>query len=338
MLNELPPVEHIDARSVSEAARLLAKHGPRARVIAGGTDLLGLMKDRVEGESMPLPDLLVNTKGISDMGVIRLKDDGGLQIGANVTLAEIQVSELVKERFDILRQACESVATPQIRNVATVAGNLCQRPWCWYFRQPAFDCFKKGGRLCYAITGEHQYYFSVMGLGVCIAAHPSDLAPSLVALGASVTVVDQNDRRVIPLDEFFTGPRQRFENVLRSDEIIVDIDVPSQADGTRGVYLKSRPRHSWDFALASSAVLLDVSDGRCERARVVMGGLAPYPYRSRAAEDVLKGKAVDEHSAKEAAREAMNDAKGLPMNRYKLDLGRTIVRRAILAAAGTVRD
>jgi len=333
MLYEIPPLKHVDAQTVEEAVYWLREYGDRAKVIAGGTDLLGLIKDGVVGPRMPMPEVLVNIKNISGLRRIKYDERSGLKVGAAITLTDLEESPIVREKYRIIAQTCSYVATPQIRNIATIGGNLCQRPWCWYFRHPLFPCFKKGGQLCYAISGEHRYYFSTMGLGTCIMAHPSDLAPTLVALDSSLMIAGPDGLKTIPISRFFTGPRDVFENILKPYEVLVEVSVPKQPDGTRGVYLKSRIRRAWDFALASAAVLLRMSGDVCLDARVVLGGLAPYPYRAEDAEERLKNSIINEATAAEAAEKAMEKAKKLPMTKYKIQLGRVIVKRAILEAA-----
>lgn len=334
LLYELPQIQHIEPSTSEEAAYWLAKYKDKAKIIGGGTDLLGLIKDGISGPKMPTPEVLVSTRKISEMHSISFGETDGLSLGAAVTLTQLEETQIVKERYGLLSEAAGSVATKQIRNVGTIGGNLCQRPWCWYFRNALFPCFKKGGKQCYAITGEHEYYFSVMGIGTCVMSHPSDLAPPLIALEASIHTVGSNGKRVIPIGEFFKGPKDVFENVLGEDEILTKISVPSlPANGTRGAYVKNRIRGTWDLSLASAAVLLTLKEGTCEKAKVALGGLAPYPYRSIEAEEALLNRRVTVESARIASESAMRKAKALPMTKYKTELGAVILRRAILAAA-----
>ncbi len=332
MLNEIPILEHADANSIAEAVELLRTFGNKAKIIAGGTDLLGLIKDNVHGPKMPIPELLVNISNIPELRVLSYEEGRGLRIGAASTLSNLVESEVVREKYPLLSQASSSIATLQIRNMGTVGGNLCQRPWCWYFRNNAFNCFKKGGKQCYAITGEHQYYFSVLGLGVCVMSHPSDLAPALIALDSEIEIASPAGLRKIPLEKFFLGPRNVFETILSSDEFIVGIDVPPAPKETKMAYLKNRVRDTWDFSLATAAVSLRISEGICVDSRIVLGGLAPFPYRSLEAEMRLKGNRIDEKVAAEAAREAVAKAKSLRMNSYKIKVGEVTAKEAILMA------
>jgi xanthine dehydrogenase YagS FAD-binding subunit len=330
MLYEVPEIEYLTARSVKEAVSWLVQHGSEAKIIAGGTDLLGLMKDRIVGPQMPMPRVLIGIKRISGLDRIQYDDGNGLTIGAAATLASIETSKTVLQKFPILAQAAGSIAIRQIRNMGTIGGNLCQRPWCWYFRVPYFNCYKKGGSMCYAITGENKTYFSILGLGVCVMAHPSDMAPALISLGASVRIDGPSGRRMVPMEDFFNGPRDVFETVLRNDEILSEIYVPEQLEGTVGVYLKERPRGAWDFALASVAALLRIQESICVDAKIVLGGVAPFPYRAWEAENAIKGKAIGRDLAVRAGEIAVFWAHPLKMNRYKIPLTKALVKKALL--------
>jgi xanthine dehydrogenase YagS FAD-binding subunit len=331
MLDELPPFEHVDAATVDEAIHWLREHGSRAKLIAGGTDLLGLMKDRVTGPEMPLPEVLVNLKTIEALRRIDARRDGGITVGATATLGELEAHPVVTERFPALAQAAASIATTQIRAVGTVGGNLCQRPWCWYFRHPQFVCFKRGGRQCFAIPGHHRTYFSVTNLGICVMAHPSDLAPALIALDASVRVIGPGGEQLVPVERFFLGPRSVSETVLGPADLVVSVEVPAPVPGTRSAFVKHRIRNSWDFALAQVAVAVRRDGDRVVDARIALGGIAPFPYRSPVAEQVLCGMAPTEASIAAAAEAALAKARPLAMNGYKVDLAQALVRRALAA-------
>lgn len=331
MLDELPPFAHVDATSIAEAVSALAEHGARAQVLAGGTDLLGLMKDRISGPGMPVPDVLVNVKRIPELAGITELPDGGLRIGAAVTLVDVERNPRVAGRFPALAQAAGAVATGQIRAMGTVGGNLCQRPWCWYFRHPQFPCLKRGGRQCFALPGNNRTYFSVLGLGVCVMSHPSDLAPALMALDARVTVAGPAGRRAVPIDQFFRGPKSLTETVLERAEIIVAVEVPAPAAGTRSLFLKHRVRNTWDFALSEVAVSASPGAGCWDGVRIALGGVAPFPYRATAAEAVLTGRAPTESRVREAAEAALGRARPLAQNGYKIDLTKALVARALMA-------
>jgi len=324
--------------SVGEAVSLL-KSAPvpkdvddSARPIAGGQDLLTTMKDYITR-----PARVVNLKGIR--GLDRIEGDGkkGLRIGALVTLAQLEENAEVRRSFPALAEAAHSVATPQIRNLGTVGGNLCQRPRCWYYRLEEAVCLKKGGSECFAAKGENKYN-AILGGGPSYIVHPSDLAPVLVALGASATVVGADGKRTVPLEKFFTLPSVgniRRENVLANDEIITEIQVPPSAFAARSTYLKFKERDSLDFALASAAVAVELGANKTVRqARIVLGGVAPIPWRAPKAESYLAGKTLSADALAEAARRALEGAEPLAKNAYKIPLTQALVRRALAKAGG----
>ena len=339
MLDELPPFDYVNAASLAEAMAALTEHGARAQVLAGGTDLLGLMKDRISGPGMPVPEVLVNVKRIPELGGIAETADGGLRIGAAVTLADLERDPRVTARVPALAQAAAAVATTQIRAMGTVGGNLCPRPWCWYFRHPQFPCLKRGGKQCFALPGSNRTYFGVLGLGVCVMSHPSDLAPALIALDARVAIAGAAGPRAVPIEQFFRGPRSRTETVLEPGEILVAVEMPAPAPGSRSLFIKHRGRGTWDFALSEVAVSATPSAnggngvGHWANVRVALGGVAPFPYRATAAETVLDGHARSESLMREAAEAAVGRARPLTQNGYKIDLTRALVARALSALA-----
>jgi xanthine dehydrogenase YagS FAD-binding subunit len=326
--------EWTNPTNVNEAVKLLRVSAPgdideAPRPIAGGQDLLTTMKDYTSR-----PVRVVNLKNIRGLDRITL-NARGLTIGALVTLSELEEHAGVRKSFPGLVEAAHSIATPQIRNLGTVGGNLCQRPRCWYFRLEEVNCLKKGGSECYAANGENKYN-AIIGGGPSYIVHPSDLAPMLLALGASVNVVGATGKRVIPLDKFFTLPSEgniRRENVLKNEEIITEITVPSSAVAARSTYLKFKERESLDFALASAAVAVQMSNGTVRDARIVLGGVAPIPWRVPAAEKFVTGKSLTPDVLAETAKIALADARPLEKNAYKVPLAQTLVRRA-LAKAG----
>ena len=321
--------------TINEAVKLLTDSSPgdiheAPRPIAGGQDLLTTMKDYTSR-----PSRLVNLKNIRGMDRITL-NARGLTIGALATLSELEEHAGVRKSFPGLSEAAHSIATPQIRNLGTVGGNLCQRPRCWYFRLEEVVCLKKGGSECYAAKGENKYN-AIIGGGPSYIVHPSDLAPMLLALGARVTVAGAAGKRIIPLDKFFTLPSEgsiRRENVLQNEEIITEIFVPASPLATRSTYLKFKERESLDFALASVAAAVQLAGSRTVRdARIVLGGVAPIPWRVPAAEKFLVEKSLTPDVLAEAAKIALADAKPLEKNAYKVPLAQTLVRRALIKAA-----
>ena len=328
--------EWTNPATLNEAVKLLATAAPHndideaPRPIAGGQDLLTTMKDYTSR-----PTRLVNLKNIRGLNSITL-NARGLTIGALVTLTELEEHEGVRKSFPGLAEAAHSIATPQIRNLGTVGGNLCQRPRCWYFRLEEVNCLKKGGSECYAANGENKYN-AIIGGGPSYIVHPSDLAPMLLALGASVTVVGAKGKRVITLDKFFTLPSEgniRRENVLKNEEIITEIVVPSSSVAAHSTYLKFKERESLDFALASAAVAVQLGANReVKDARIVLGGVAPIPWRVPAAEKFVIGKSLTPDVLAETAKIALAEAKPLEKNAYKVPLTQTLVRRALAKAA-----
>ena len=330
--------EWTNPASVSEAVKMLTVSTPgdigdideAPRPIAGGQDLLTTMKDYTSR-----PVRVVNLKNIRGLNKIAV-NSRGLTIGALVTLTELEEHSGVRTSFPGLAEAAHSIATPQIRNLGTVGGNLCQRPRCWYFRLEEVICLKKGGSECYAASGENKYN-AIIGGGPSYIVHPSDLAPMLLALGASVTVVGAKGKRVIPLDKFFTLPSEgniRRENVLKNEEIITEITVPSSPVAAHSTYLKFKERESLDFALASAAVAVQLGANReVKDARIVLGGVAPIPWRVPAAEKFVIGKSLTPEVLAETAKIALAEAKPLEKNAYKVPLAQTLVRRALAKAA-----
>jgi xanthine dehydrogenase YagS FAD-binding subunit len=329
MLFELPSIEHRDAKDVHEAVACLKAHDGKAAVIAGATDLLSLMKDRIEGPKLKTPEVLVNIKAIPGIARITYEEKTGLRIGAAVTLSQIMASDPIRATFDILSQAARVVGTTQLRNMGTLGGNLCQRPRCAYFRHPHFVCFKKGGTRCYARAGEHRFYHSILNNGKCVTAHPSDMAPALVALKASAVIAGPAEERKVPMRDFFVGPDHSGETILATDEFLLAIEVPDQPRDARQVFLKERIRHAADFALASVAVVASMSDGVCKEISIVLGGVAPFPYVAETAERLIRGQALTEQTISDAAEAAVEGARPLSNNHYKVDLAKAIVSRAL---------
>jgi xanthine dehydrogenase YagS FAD-binding subunit len=322
--------EYVKPMTVAEAVRELGRSWADAKILAGGIDLLGELK-----EGIIAPQRIVNIKGISGLRYIRFSEKEGLRLGALVTLEEIETHQVIRQRYTALAEAAHSVGTPQIRNVGTIGGNLCQRPRCWYYRDEHTKCLKKGGPICFAYNGENKYH-AILGGGPCYIVHPSDCAPALIAFRASVTVVSPRGQRTVPLEEFFVLPSRRLdhETILEPDEIVTEIQVPAPAPNTRSTYLKFKERDSHDFAIVGAAVVMRLRGKVCEDVRIVLSGVAPIPWRSPEAEAVLKGKAITPELAEQAGKAAVAKAQPLSQNAYKVPLTQAIVKQAILRAAG----
>ena len=330
--------EWMNAMTVAEAVSAL-KSVPAPtdlddapRPIAGGQDLLTTMK-----EYITRPVRVVNLKSIRGLDKIESDGKGGLRIGALVTLNHLEESPLVRRSFPGLAEAAHSVGTPQIRHLGTVGGNLCQRPRCWYFRLEEVVCLKKGGSECYAATGENKYH-AIFGGGPSYIVHPSDLAPMLLALGASVSVVGPGSKRTIALDKFFTLPADgnlRRENVLQNDEIITEVQVPASKFAANSTYLKFKERDSMDFAMSAVAAAVAMGANKTVTdARIVLGGVAPIPWRVAKAEAALAGKTMSTDLLADVARIALQGAEPLAKNGYKIPLTQTLVRRALAKVGG----
>jgi len=298
-------------------------------VKAGGLDLLDLMK-----EGLLQPRRVVNLRGIAGIDQIAVQDDGALRLGALATLARLAADPLVQP-YAALADAARSAASPQIRNVATLGGNLLQRPRCWYFRSIHHHCARKGGETCFAFGGENQYH-AIFDHRGCAIVHPSTLATALVAFGARIELTNaQGIRRESALEEFFVLPSKDLhrENDLRAGEIVSAILLPRLSPGARSAHLKQAEKDSFDWPVADVAAVLETdARGVCRRASIVLGAAAPVPHRARAAETTLLGKPINEETARAAARAALNGAAPLTRNAYKLPIFEAVVRRAILAA------
>ncbi|MBT5876830.1 MAG: xanthine dehydrogenase family protein subunit M [Candidatus Latescibacteria bacterium] len=319
---------YIDATSVDTVPSLLGRRFGQAQVLAGGTDLVGELK-----EYIATPDRVVNLKSIPGLDYIRQEDDG-LKIGPLTTLADIETSTLINDQYSVLQQAVSAIASPQIRNVGTIAGNICQRPRCWYYRSEDFDCLKNGGDTCYSVRGVNRYH-AIIGGGPCYIVHPSDSAVALMSLNASVKIQGPRGPREEMLDDFFVLPELNImrENGLRANEFVTEIIVPASKPNTKGIYVKVRERDAIDFAMASVAVTMTMSGNTCSEATVVLGGVAPVPWRVPDVEQFLQGKQITEDVASAAAEMALREADPMSDNSYKIEMTQNIVSQAILDLA-----
>jgi CO/xanthine dehydrogenase FAD-binding subunit len=323
------PFEYIRAADVGQAVAA-AISDPAASYLAGGTTQVDLMKDGVLS-----PEVLIDITRLPLRGV---SADGGLvRVGALTTMEELAADPVITERLPVVRESLLLAASPQLRNMATVAGNLLQRTRCRYYRDLSCACNKRDpGSGCDALTGHHRMH-AVLGTSEhCIATHASDLAVALVALDAVVHVRGAVGERAIPLTEFYLVPGDTpdRENVLSPGELITSVEVPLLPEGSRSDYLKVRDRASYEFALASAAVALAVTDGVIRDARIALGGLATIPWRARAAEDVLHGAPVTQEAFAAAAEAALSGAAPRPGNAFKVELGKRTVARALSRVAG----
>jgi xanthine dehydrogenase YagS FAD-binding subunit len=312
---------HVNAKSIEEASSLL--RAGKAAVISGGTDLLGTMRFEI----LPnYPDVVVNLKTIQ--GLDYIKEEGGmLKIGALTRLEDIAKNDLVQKKYTALAEGAHRTATPHIREMGTIAGNICQFTRCWYYRLPdnRFNCIRKGGKMCYAMAGDNRYHSIFGAVKMCLAVNPSDTAPALVALNAKI----KTNKRLIEADNFWdmTVPGS---TVLAADEIVTEIQVPTPAAGVKSAFLKFAIRKSIDFPIVNCAAMIGGGT-----ARICLNAVYNKPYRAVKAEEVVKGKKIDEATADAAGAAAVESAKALPgdKNKWKIQIARTMVKRSILGCA-----
>jgi xanthine dehydrogenase YagS FAD-binding subunit len=259
---------------------------------------------------------------------------GGAAIGAATPLTDLVESAELRRGWPALVAAAESVASPLIRNFGTLGGNINQRPRCWFFRGEGFDCYKKGGDFCFAVTGDNRYH-AVIGGELCYIVHPSDTATALLALNASAKVAGPGGERLVPFDEYFIGPRQDVlrENVLRHNEVLVEVQIPPLAANTRSAWTKLKDRQVYDFAIVSVAATVTDENGVWRDGRIVLGGVAPVPYRAKVVEDALVGKPIGDNLDAAAAR-IRTVARPLSLNAYKVDLAQGLIARTVREALG----
>ena len=318
---------YVNPTNEKDAVAALSTQIEQSMPIGGGQDLLARMKDYVTQ-----PDRIVNVKVALESTVTPL--NGGLRIGAAMRMVDVAEHAQIAQMYPAISAAAIEVGTPQIRNQATVGGNLNQRPRCWYYRNEEFVCFKKGGNQCFSPAGENQFH-AILGGGPSYIVHPSSLAVPSVAYGATFRLAGPKGERMVAAADYFTLPRQslRMENVLAPDELLTHVILPAPGAVKSGHY-EVRYKESHDWPIAFATVLLTMNGANVQSARVVMGAVAPIPWRSPAAEQALAGKAINEETAAAAADAALKDARPLSQNAYKVDVAKVAVKRAILRAAG----
>ena len=303
---------------------------PHASFVAGGTALIDLMKLNVMR-----PTTLVDIN-LLPLDKIENLPNGGLRIGAMVRNSDLAHSEIVQHQYPVLSQALLSGASPQLRNMATTGGNLLQRTRCYYFRDTAYPCNKREpGTGCSALEGFNRIH-AILGTSEhCIATHPSDMAVAMMALEAVVHIQGAKGERNVPLDEFYfvPGTTPQRENVVAPGDLITHVTLPALAAGTRSHYLKRRDRASYEFALASAAVVVEMQGSRIQRIRIALGGVGTKPWRSKEAEQALEGKEANEENFRAAAEAALHDAKPQRDNAFKVELAKRTLTRALKVVA-----
>jgi xanthine dehydrogenase YagS FAD-binding subunit len=317
-------------KSIRDAVSLLSQahqQGRSASIVGGGSDLLGMVK-----EHLVAPDVLVNLKAIRGMDQIETQRGGMQKIGGLITLDTLSRDQRIRKQYTVLAEAAEKVGTPQIRNAGTLAGNVCQRPWCWYFRN-SFPCLKNGGKICFSASGENQLH-AIFGGGPSYIVHPSDTAPALVALDAEFQIAGPSGERVLPASEFFQLPRvdASRENVLGKDEVLAAIQLPAPRPGVRSTYHKELDREAWTHAVVSVAIVLEMDQQQiCHSARIVLGGVAPIPWRLPKVEAMLVGQRITPELAAQAGEASVEGAHPLAKNKYKVPLTKAVVKRTLLS-------
>lgn len=314
--------EYTRPESIDDAIGLM---NASTRPIAGGTDLLTLMKEGIQE-----PEHLLDIKRLPGLGAEIQADGGEVRIGALATLSDLEKSEDIRRHLPALAEAASLAASPQLRNMATIGGNVLQRPRCWYFREHLVPCWLKGGETCFAREGENRYH-AVYDVSPCVATHPSDLAPVLVAYDARILIRDGAGDGEILAGEFFQAPEERrwIEHVLPEDAVITGIRIPLPSADVRSRYLKAMDRKAWAFALAGVAVMLEMRDGVIADSRIVLGGVAPVPRRATDAEHMLLGSRLTPELAEETADAAVAKMTPLAHNGYKVPLVRALVKQAL---------
>lgn len=315
---------YIRPNSLKSARHMLPKDWHKTQFLAGGTDLLGLIKDSVEQ-----PEQVIDLKQIDELEAGVTRQSGKITLGALTKVAEIAANPMVLKHFPVVAQAAQSVASPQLRNVGTLGGNLCQRPRCWYFRG-RFDCLRKGGDTCFAVGGENKYH-AVIGGGPCYIVHPSDLAVALIAAGAEIELVHNGTKRRLLLQDFFVLPEENVlrENRLEPGELLSSVLLPVPAAQSKSLYLKARARSSWDFATVSVAVQAVLEQNKFRELRIVLGGVAPVPWPLSKTARACIGRRADDPAIAKIISAVLEEADPMEQNAYKIILARNLVKQAL---------
>ncbi len=317
--------KYIQPKTVKEASKALGNDWKLALPIAGGTDILGMMKDELAS-----PEKLVNLKTIPDLNKIYYATGKGLTIGSLVTLTEIAEHPMIKEKYPVLAEAAKEVASPQLRNVGTIGGNICQRPRCWYFRGE-FPCLRKGGDICYAVDGRNKFH-CVIGGGPCFIVHPSDIAVALTALDAQLIIFSGKKSRMIPIRQFFVLPEANVEreSILLPEEIITAIHLPELPENSRSGYLKLKERGAWDFAVVSVAAVIQKNGASVKSGTITLGGVAPIPWLEQEVSARLSGLNASEDDIMKISKQALNKAEPMAQNAYKVPLAQNMIKKLLL--------
>jgi len=321
--------EYAQPKTIDEIFLHLDSDGTKIK--AGGIDLLDLMK-----EGLFEPKRLVNISNVEELNFVKENNDGSISIGPSIKLSDLSENEIVKKYFPSLSAATGLIASPQIRNSATLGGNLCQRPRCWYFRSNEFNCSRKCGEDCFALFGENKYHAILGNDSGCAIVHPSATAVVLTALNASVNISDRKNNWSVNLEEFYIKPEKDItkETILSDNELIIEVLIPEESKGLKNHYVKLKEKESFDWPLADVAVALNMKGNFCKGCKVVLGSAAPIPWISKEAKSVLIGSKITKDIARKAAEASMQEAYSLEQNNYKVQLFKTIVFRTICETVG----
>lgn len=316
----------LNPETVKEAISLRMKYGDEAMFVSGGTNVLYMMKRDVRR-----PKYLINIKNVEGLNTLRWNKEE-MHIGALVKLSKLQRDETVLRQFPIISQSVERIASPQIRSAATVGGNLSQEVWCWYLME-GFPCWMNGGKHCFAPEGDNRFHHTVAGGFICMAIHPSDLAPALYAMNATVTVAGPDKERKLKIPELLPGytkvEGKLKQNTLGGNELVTSVLVPKPREGTKAVFLKSAARESFDFALASASVVVTLAEETCKAASIVLGGVATMPYKATKAESKLIGQKITPELIEDASSHIFGREAPLTMNAYRIQLTKELVKRGL---------
>ena len=321
----MPAFELLQPSSIADAQKLLEQQGRDGWVLAGGMDSFDWLKDRIKK-----PKVVVDLSGIAELKGIRTTADG-IEIGAMTTLTEVVQHPAIKEKYKLLAESAELVASPQIRNQGTIGGNVSQDARCWYYRA-GWPCYRAGGNICYADTPEgRNREHAILHAERCVAVNPSDTAPALIAVDAKFVIRTPKGERAIDAEDYFVGPEIDITSlhVLKPGELLTAIRIPSAWAGVQFYFEKVRDRNVWDFPLLNVASAMVVSNGSIERIRIAVNGAAARPLRLKAVEDAVRGKPANAATGEMAGKLAVQGAVALQFNAYKIPLMRNLVKRAI---------
>lgn len=317
--------EYIQPKTLKEASQSLGKDWQTALPFAGGTDVLCMMKDGIVS-----PQKLINLKPLPELDKIVYTPGKGLTIGTLATITEIAEHPFIYEKYPVLAQAVKEIASPQLRNVSTIGGNICQRPRCWYFRGE-FHCLRKGGDLCYAVDGKDKFH-CIIGGGPCFIVHPSDIAVALTALDAKVVIFSGKKSRLVPIRDFFVLPEKNVlrENILLPGEIITEIQIPEFPQDTRSGYWKFKERGAWDFAVISVAAVVQKNGSSFKSGSITLGGVAPIPWFEIEVSAKLSGLNINAENIEQLSKKALSEAEPLENNVYKVPLAQNMIKKLLV--------